>query len=131
MLVETNFMKCPRDRCNEEAKVQATNKPHLNQDPHYRENTNKSNRGLHQQTKKRAKKPNEPKTKQTDTSKAKCRTHLFTLTHGGCLTGAPKARREFRRGYSKAIFDYFLAQQKVIAQVGGSPDTGRKSQNST
>ena len=54
-----------------------------------------------------------------------------TLTHGGCLTGAPKARREFRRGYSKAIFDYFLAQQKVIAQVGGSPDTGTKPKNKT
>ena len=30
-------------------------------------------------------------------------------------------------GIKKAIFDYFLAQQKVIAQVGGSPDTGKKT----
>ena len=72
---------------------------------------------------------NAPKTKQHRHEQSEVPTPTKTLTHGGCLTGAPKARREFRRGYSKAIFDYFLAQQKVIAQVGGSPDTGKKTQS--
>ena len=72
---------------------------------------------------------NAPKTKQHRHEQSEVPTPTKTLTHGGCLTGAPKARREFRRGYSKAIFDYFLAQQKVIAQVGGSPDTGKKPKN--
>ena len=72
---------------------------------------------------------NAPKTKQHRHEQSEVPTPTKTLTHGGCLTGAPKARREFRRGYSKAIFDYFLAQQKVIAQVGGSPDTGPKTKN--
>ena len=74
---------------------------------------------------------NAPQTKQNRHEQSEVPTPIKTLTHGGCLTGAPKARREFRRGYSKAIFDYFLAQQKVIAQVGGSPDTGTKPKNKT
>ena len=74
---------------------------------------------------------NAPQTKQNRHEQSEVPTPTKTLTHGGCLTGAPKARREFRRGYSKAIFDYFLAQQKVIAQVGGSPDTGIQTKNKT
>ena len=55
-------------------------------------------------------------------------TPIKTLPHGGCLNEARSAER-VPPWVLKAIFDYFLAQQKVIAQVGGSPDTGTQPKN--